>query len=606
MAIEAGHQLVAGAGSPSPDGVWLVRLDDLSEASLLAPTIAAVLQMPESPALVMREALAAFIGADQVLLVLDNCEHVVAEVAELVHYLLSACPNLTVLATSQAPLQVSGEHRLPVPPLALPGADGSPFADLGQSPAVELFLTRAAAIDPNNVLSDKQLNAVANIVQALDGIPLAIELAAARTDLFSPTEIARELANRLDVLTVGPRDVPQRQRTLRNAVDWSHHLLTPDEQACFAQLAIFAGGFDVAAAAHLTEASNADTVTMIGRLVHVSLLGRHVGSDGSTRFRMLETLRHYGLDRLAQSGDTAELRRRHGQYFAHRAYELDLALMGDAQTDAFASFVTDEDNLRAAMGWSLDTGQFGPGVRIAARSGRFWDWRGALAEANTWLTRFASAVEDDTVEEWSFLLSWQAFFSAELGDMEEAGLRVARARHVAQTQNDRYGLAAVVSNEAMQARATDDASEAIRLDAVVRSLGEELDDRWLRGWADNHDALAQLALGNQTSAADAAESSHETFADLGDRRAQGWALTALALVAHERRDHPRALTRAEEAVAISLAVNDGRNAAWAYEVAAAAARADGDEERATALDHDAEELLEARGMPFSPWHRADS
>ena len=249
LAIEAAHLLLGSY----PDGVWLVRLDDLADAELLVATIGAVVGMPENRDKAVIETLADHLADAQTLLVLDNCEHLVESVATLVDTLLAACPSLVVLATSQDALNVAGEQRFPLPPLGLPNDVDIPFDDLETVPAVALFLARAAAINPGLDTSAATIAAVSNIVDALDGIPLAIELAAARTDLLTPAEIARRLADRFEILGAGPRDAPQRQQTLRDTVEWSYGLLDADEQAFFTALSVFSGGFDVAAAAAITK-----------------------------------------------------------------------------------------------------------------------------------------------------------------------------------------------------------------------------------------------------------------------------------------------------------------------------------------------------------------
>ncbi|MGI9658142.1 MAG: BTAD domain-containing putative transcriptional regulator, partial [Gaiellaceae bacterium] len=250
------------------NGAWLARLENLTDPSLVVSTIGSVVGMPEAPEREVIDTLSAFLSDKRTLLILDNCEHLIDAAAELADRLVRDCPQLVILATSQEPLGVSGEQRVHVPPLALPDENTSPFDELDSSPAVELFLERAAAIDPTVDRSAATLNTVANIARALDGIPLAIELAAARTDVLTPVEIAQRLGDRLQLLDTGPRDAPHRQRTLRDAVDWSFQLLNPDEQALFIRLGVFAGGFDAPGAAAVAESTEEETLALLARLVH--------------------------------------------------------------------------------------------------------------------------------------------------------------------------------------------------------------------------------------------------------------------------------------------------------------------------------------------------
>ncbi|MEL7206741.1 MAG: BTAD domain-containing putative transcriptional regulator, partial [Actinomycetota bacterium] len=392
LAVEVGGAIVdhggahPDAGATGADGVWLARLDNLWDPSLLALSIGTTLGLAESPEGDVITNLAGHIGRRRLLLVLDNCEHLTEAVGALVARLLADCPHLVVLATSQAPLSVTGKHRVPVPPLGLPADGDSPFARLDAAPAIELFLARAAAVDLTRRLDDEELSAVANIVRALDGNPLAIELAAARTDVYTPTEIARLMADRFEVLAGGPRDVPERQRTLRSALAWSVGLLSDEERWFFARVSVFAGGFDTEAAATLTDTDEPAVRRLVAGLLARSVLGRDEAEGPDPRFRLLETVRLYGRS-LLDDDELAAVRARHAEVFADRVARLEPQLGGPDQADAFRRYVLDGDNLRAAMAWSLDhpegtaeprrapaaVDRLRPGVRIAARTGRFWD-----------------------------------------------------------------------------------------------------------------------------------------------------------------------------------------------------------------------------------------
>lgn len=601
LAIEAGH-LVAGS---YPDGVWLIRLDELSDADLLAASIGASIGMPENRDKAVIATLTDFLADQSALLIIDNCEHLVDSVADVVEAVLGRCPEVTVLATSQVALQLNGEQRMPLPPLRLPGEEGSPFDDMEAVPAVQLFLERAAAIDPEFDMGPTSLAAVANIVSALDGMPLAIELAAARADVLGAVEIAQRLSDRFAVLDTSARDVPERQRTLRNTVEWSFGLLEQSEQAFFARLAVFPGSFDAAAAAAIADVTEGEALALIGRLLQRSLVSRHVSDAAKSHYRLLETLRVFGAEQLDAAGELAATRDRHLDHYAVLVRDLDDRLQAPEQLVAFAEMVEEQDNMRAAMAWSLESRRLGPGVTVAVWSARFWDWRGTLSEAITWMTRFLAANPSERVTDVALLHSWAGFFSWELGWEDRAAALSAEGLRIATEQGDRLGLAASLTGKALQARVNGDHDEASRRNAEIREIAVEIVQPWLQAWADNHDGLSLLAAGRVSAAEAAAEQSLRAFSRLGDKRATGWALTVLAQISHEQGRPERTVELAQKAVDVSIEAGDGRNAAWAMELAASASRDVGDLAAATRYADAAAELLEERGMPTSPWRRAD-
>ena len=603
LAIEA-----AGSLEPAhPDGVWFVRLDELEDGSLLAAKIGAGLGMPEDPERKVQDTLAGYLGDRAVALVLDNCEHLVDVVADLVVDLLASCPRLTILATSQRPLNVRAERRLPLSPLALPGeGDASPFEDLAEVPSVRLFVERALEVDPGFVAGPGALRAIANIVSALDGLPLAIELAAARTDLLTPEEIAVQLDDGFGVLRNGPRDLPDRQRTLRSALEWSFSLLEEAGQRCLAELAVFAGPFDLEAAAAVLDKRVELAQQILGEMVHRSLVARE-STDIGSRFRMLGTLRRFGIEKLEGTGDEYETRLRHAEFYRDRVAHLDSLLTGSEQMAAYATLMADSEDIRAAMSWSLGSGRVDVGVPIAARAGRFWDWRGSLAEANVWFSRFVDARPVAGTPLLGAVLAWHAYIHLELGDLEKARAGVLQAQDAIATDDDAFAVGAAASVAAVVARRVGDSAKAMLFNDEVRSAGATIEDQWFGAWADNHDALCHLDMQDVGAAKVRAADSLRSFADIGDRRGVGWARTVIATVALVEGDVIRAAREAEAASDISFAVLDGRNAAWALEIAARAASLQDDDVNAAALRERAKSLLDERGVPFSPWNsgRAD-
>jgi len=599
LAIEAGHSV----GSRF-DSAHLVRLDGLRDPALLVSAVAVAVGMPENPGLGAEETLLTFLEPRRALVILDNCEHLIDAVAPLAESIAERCASTVVLATSQEALNIGGEQIVPVLPLGLPGETGSPFEALEAVPAVQLFLDRARSAVPDVESDPDSLAAIANIVQALDGIPLAIELAAARTRLLSPSEIAARLADRFELLDGGSRTAPERQRTLRGAVEWSYSLLSEDDRAFFDQLGVFAGGFDLDAAASVAgDGDPRVALRQLGSLLDKSLLWSAAVGD-RRRFGLLETLRVSAAERLEERAEAAPARQRHAEYYAAFTEELTLKLHGTAQSEAIARYAVESDNLRAAMAWSIECDQLQHAVRIAASTGQFWDWSGSLAEANEWLGRVLVAADGRTIDPpLGTAVGWAAYFATELGELEEARALAAESQRIAIANEDPFDAGCALSMLSYTARLSGDLETASRYAVEMRSAGSLVGETWWIAWADNHDSIIALELGDLDRAEVSAHASLAAFEQIGDRRGVGWALTACAQVSHAREAFEDARERALAAAELSTEVGDGRNASWALEIAADASRAGGDSERAAELLGTATALREVRGAALSPWRR---
>lgn len=354
------------------DGTFLVELAPLREAALVLPAVAKVLDVAVAPTGDPLEPLGAFLADREILLVLDNVEHL-PEAAPDVSRLLDAAPDLTVLATSRAPLRIDGEHEFPLGAL-----------DTGESSdAVRLFVDRARAADPAFRAEDAA--SIAAVVRRLDGLPLAIELAAARTKVLAPADLLARLDRHLALDVPGPVDAPERHRTLRDAIAWSHDLLDDAPATLLARLAVFAGAFDVRAAERIVSGDPVrDVVDDLATLVDHSLVQRAVEPDG-IRFRLLETVREFAQERLEARGELAEFRARHAEALAALAEEAEPHLVGEEQPAWFRRLEARLDDIRVALRWSLGDGDVTVGLRIAAAIWRFWQRGGYLAEARRWL-----------------------------------------------------------------------------------------------------------------------------------------------------------------------------------------------------------------------------
>ena len=385
------------------DGVWVVDLTPITDPELVPVTIAQTLGVPPAAGRPVLNSLREAVQHKELLLVLDNCEQVVDAAPQLAA-LLAAAAGLTVLATSRLALPVYGAHTYPVQPLALPDpslvSDPSSTTALGAVPAVALFVERAQAVQPDFRLTDTTSAAVAEICRRLDGLPLAIELAAARSTLFAPPALLARLGQRFAVLTGGPRDRPVRQRTMRDTITWSYDLLPLSEQALFRRLAVCVGGCDLEAAEAIAGAAGPlgiDVLTGIEALVGKHLLRLlPAGTDAASaelRFGMLETIRAFGLEQLAASGEGSAVRQRHLEVYLAVSEAAAPELSSRGQAVWLERLEVEHDNLRAALGWAQAGRQVEALLRLGSALGTFWLMRGHHREGRRWLAAGLAAAE---------------------------------------------------------------------------------------------------------------------------------------------------------------------------------------------------------------------
>ncbi len=392
-------QLAADLHDAFRDGVCVVSLAPVTDPNLIAPTIAETLNIYEARGRSVLDTLHGYLRNKQMLLLLDNFEHVLAA-APIVAALLAEAPALKVLSTSRIPLHVRGEQEFAVLPLALPDPKRPPAIDqLARYSAVELFVQRARAVQYDFAVSEENAATVVEICRRLDGLPLAIELAAARSKIFPPRALLDQLGSRLAFLIGGPRDAPARQQTLRATIEWSYALLDAHEQALFGRLAVFGGAFSLQAAAAVCRAAgdlDADVVARVESLVDKSMVRADPTHD-EPRFFMLETLREYALERLVASGEAETVRRRHAQFFLTLAEE-DAPPFGFAmQAHWLERLEREHDNLRAALRWFMDRQVLDEGLRLGAALGPFWMGREYLTEGRMWLTELLQVAASEPV-----------------------------------------------------------------------------------------------------------------------------------------------------------------------------------------------------------------
>ncbi len=421
-----------------PGGVWFVPLASVHDPALVAPTIGRTLGVGEGGYESLHEALQAELQERITLLVLDNFEHVLPA-SHLVAELLAAAPGLKVLVTSRSILRLSGEHDYPVPPLPLPDPRAAgDSATLAHNPAVMLFVERASAVRPDFRLEGHE-RAVAEICAALDGLPLALELAAARAKVLSPEALRKRLERRLPLLVRGPSDLPGRQQTLRATIDWSYDLLDEDERRLFAALAVFAGGCTPETAESVCG-GDLDTLTS---LLDKSLLRRRPGSDREERFVMLETVREYAAERLEEEGEAESLRRAHGEYFVRLAEKAEPELTGVSGAAWLERLDAEHENLRAALAWAASDGEPELALRLAVALHYFWRFRGHLTEGRRWLEGALARDGDPASPARARALMATAAIVDRQGDHEGA-------RHLLEEALDRFRA---LGDRALEARA---------------------------------------------------------------------------------------------------------------------------------------------------------
>ncbi len=547
------------------DGLCTVSLAPLNNAGLVAFDIAQALGLRESGSQQPAERLQAYLKEKQLLLLLDNFEHVL-EAATLVADLLATCPGLTVLVTSRARLGLQHEQVWAMPPLTLPNRGARPSAEaVGQSEAGLLFVVRAQAAAPTFLLTDTNAGPIAEICRRLEGLPLAIELAAARSALLSPEMLLARLQPRLPLLTGGPRDLPVRQQTLRATLDWSHDLLDPDEAAVFRYLGVFSGSVTlealeaVAPPEHTTNPASSplwvlDTLTS---LLHKSLIQPVPGEDAglAPRIVMLEVVREYALERLAAAGEEELLRRRHAAYYLALAEQAAPALAGLEQALWLDRLEAERDNLRGALAWA-HASDCALGLRLAAALWRFWWLRGYLTEGRAALEEMLAS--------------------------DVAGVPVAaRARAL-------HGAGELALNQGAYARARELLDEGL-------ALHRQADDG--AGAAATLCSLGAVArsMGDYDRATAYLDEGLALYRQRGDRAGVAAALLGLGTLAYWQGAYPHATELLEEGLKIRRQTGDRSGSARALDVLAAVASAQGAYAHAAALLEEGREIRRQTG-----------
>jgi predicted ATPase/DNA-binding CsgD family transcriptional regulator len=504
-----------------PDGVWFVPLAGLERSELVLPTIAQVLGVRQIGRRPLLETLRQALWGHRLMLVLDNFEHLLPAAPEVVE-LLASCRDITVLVTSRGPLRVSGEHQFPVAPLEVPRLDDVTSLDnLARTPAVRLFVERARAVRPDFALTEENASAIAALCVRLDGLPLAIELAAARCGLLEPSDLLARIGSRLS-LADGPRDLPPRQRTLRSAIGWSYGLLSPDEQRTFRRLSVFAGGWTFEAAqavVHAPDEPVVDEVDAIAALIDRGLLQRQSQPGCGVRLSMLETVREYALEQLRASGELDEVRQRHAEYCLRLGEQVaNPRLDGPDAPILIARTELEHDNLRAALRWFRDAHQTESFAQLAGALWAFWSLQGYWDEGLSWLEAALDQPQSIAGPGWARVLLGAAVLHRGRSD---------------------YGAAISLAQKSA---------------AVQRQLGDEVElARTLTFLAD-----AVALGGDPESAARIVDESVALRRQLGDTLALAWALYVAGSIAAFRGDFATAVHHYESALTLRRGQDDNQ------------------------------------------------
>lgn len=587
------------------DGVFFVPLGSISDPTLVAFAIAQALGVRESVGQSLQNNLQAYLRDKQLLLVLDNFEQVV-QAAGLVADLLTDAPGLKVLVTSRTVLHVSGENTFPVPPLALPKLDHlPPVSALLQYSAVALFVERARAVKPDFALTEENAAAVVQICARLDRLPLAIELAAARSKLLSPQAMLNRLERRLPLLTGGARDRPARQQTMRGAIAWSYDLLTPAEQTLFQRLAIFVGGFTLETACSIVgkaEFADVELEQALEALVDKSML-RCEQASRTPRFWMLDIIREYALERLEASGELPLVRQRHVQFFLELARASAVELLKPDRATWLERLEAEHDNLRAALEYSAQAGDSETCLRLAGALRWFWYLRGYWSEGRGWLERALTLPGADVPTRARARALYGAGELARLqGDRAAARQLLEEALHIWREQGDRRGVAYTLTSLGQLAVSERDHAAARQLLTESINIFREIDDR--RGLAH-----ALRGLGTACSPEEAREAqrlfeeSIWLFREIEDTWGLATPLGNVGFLAYRRGDWATARRLYEESLAILRQVGDKWLIADALNVLGEIARCEGDHQRAASLYEQAlvlfRELGSRRGLASS-------
>ena len=593
LALAAAGELSEGFG----DGVWLVELAPLADPTLVAQAVAATLGVREQPGRSLTEMLSGYLGSKKLLLVLDNCEHLIEACAELAETLLRSCPELRILATSREALGIAGEISWSVPSLTLP--DLRRLLDvesLSHYESARLFVERAAAVKPTFTLTEQNAPAVARVCYRLDGIPLAIELAAVRTKVLSVEEISDRLDGSFGLLASVGRTAIPRHRTLHATMDWSHELLPEQERILVRRLSVFAGGFTLKAVESVCvweDLQRGDVLDLLSHLVNKSLVVV-AEQESETRYRLLEAVRQYGWEKLKESGEEGQLREQHARYYLALAEEAEPELKAEGQVAWLERLEREHDNLRVAMQLLLGQGESEEASRLGWALWLFWGIRGYYDEGRRSMEQ-ALSVEGSVAMPASArakALYVEGMMENYQGNHLSAEVLLEESVSLFRELDDKLGTAYALSNAGFAALGQGQPQKAITLTEEAVDLFLEVDEKWGAAIELGFLAVAWRDQGDHERAKRLAERGLTLSREVGERQAISVALNTLATLAQAERDHERARELFKEGLTVSAELGNESDVVHCLEGLASIAGTEGSFVRAARVWGAAEALLE--------------
>jgi len=601
LSIEAARRSL----SDFPEGVFLVQLAQFDDPSLIASTTRQALGFVENRHLSVDQQLREGIGGKQMLIVLDNCEHLIQAAAEFAAGLLSACPRLKILATSRESLHIPGEWLYTVPVLDIPKGDSPVSIDnAAQFPALTLFAERARAVRSDFVLTAENIQTVVEICAFLDGLPLAIELIAAQMRIHSPQALSERLNEKFVLSAEGARTAPSRQISLSHAVYWSYDSLTPDEQKLFAGLSVFSGGFTLEAA----EAIFSETVLersvsdLVVSLLDKSLLQRSLDLDGELRFSMLVTLRHFALERLRDLGEVEKVKDRHLNYFLQIVEQADQEIHGPQQLYWLEHLEREHDNLRAALEWALESKNAEAGLRMSGALAFFWFVRGPVHEGIGWLEKALAlgAGASKAAEAKALRYLGTVLNLGENQNVDRIKNIFEKSLTLYQELDDNSGIAWVLNMLGLVAMQQQDHGKAKQLLFESLLLRHQVGDPWSIAHTLQNFAPMAFQEGNYPGAKELTLETIAWFRQAGDQRGVARTLADLAELERVAGDPTQTIPLLKEALSQLMLFKDKWSIASALEDLATMAGTQNNYLRAIRLYGAAEALREAIGMPLPP------
>lgn len=592
LAIEVVRKMVA----QYPDGIWMIDFVVLPDPGLILQTILTTLGLREEPKRSLMQTLTDYLRSKKLLLLFDNCEHLISTLAQVADTLLQACPQLQILATSREPLGVVGENQYYVPTLTLPPTNTElSIESLRQSEAVCVFLDRAVMVRPAFQLNKANALAVAQICQRLDGIPLAIELAAARVTGLSLEQIAARLDNRFSLLSTGNRTALKRHQTLRATIDWSYDLLSEKEKILLSRLSVFAGGWTVESATEVclvVQIEERDVLNLLLNLTDKSLIIAE-NQTGETRYRFLETIREYALEKLSASGEERLVRNRHLDFLINLAEEAERKYRTAEQLFWLSVMERERGNLHAALDYVLRSDQTETALRFIGTAFWLWFFRGPWSEGQIWVKAVLARVPDLRTHANAKALMALGLLQFAQSDHLTAHRTLERSLSIWQELDNRWWSAFVLGFMGLTIRVQNRDAAARFFEEGLR-LAKETDEKWMLSFSLWNIGENELYLKNLPEAQYLLNQGLELSQDLGDRMLQNEVLRALGEISEARQEYQRAVDLYKESLSIVQELHDITNISVLYFNVGRALQLAGENEKAANYFRDA--LLQSQKL----------